>query len=197
MSRSSVILLALYFWGFTIAPPMVWAIVEFTTSLKRHPADFPPPTLASSGVLTLKVAKGFAAFFVTLVGMLTTMGIIGSVDMISGLDGPNEGGIGWFYLVATIFCGVWILVPLRYQLVLEPDAIMLVGIFSSKRLLRGEIRGKQIRYGGGILYRLFPKDNNKAKIKIRFWYDDHGEIKKWLNDIPWVGKPPLGFGKWW
>ena len=105
-----------------------------------------------------------------------------------------ERGLGLFYSIVIIFAGFKVLVPLKYKIVLERDAIALVKIFRTKRLRREDIKGKRYvrtRFSLGS-YILYPKQNYLEKIWIHNWYEND-ELKKWLNDIPWIGKPPRGF----
>jgi hypothetical protein len=192
MQRPSVILLTLISFGVVAAPPVAMGIAEFVKSTKHN---LPKSTLVSGGILVFKPNGEYIALIITL--CLAALSYVIYCFFLS--VGTQEQREGTYFLIISIFVALYALIPLRYRITIEPDAITLVRIFTIKRLKREEIRGKTLfQTRVTFNYTLHPKHHDKEKIRLPTWCGHYDEIKKWLSDIPWMENPPpsCGFRPW-
>lgn len=188
MHRPPAALLALISLAVVVAPLMAMAIAEFAKSFKYK---VPQPTLASAGTLVLKPDAGYVALVLTSCAATAAFVIIVFIYSV----GTQEQGAAEFFLLQVSLLELYALMPLSYKVILESDAIILIRSFSTRRLGRQEIVGKTLFRSYFISsYTLHPKQCKKGKIKLPTWCDNYDEVRKWLNDIPWMGNPPPFLG---
>lgn len=132
--------------------------------------------------------------FGSLVGAAMIIGGLWATIYLSlGFGGLHARWLLVVFASLNVLLGVYFIVGMfKYRVVLEPDAITLLGLFIDKHLGRDEIRGKRYTAGGGVKYvTLYPVVSEavkrKRKIKIAFFYDRNAEIEKWVSDIPILG----------
>jgi hypothetical protein len=134
--------------------------------------------------------------------LFSLLAIIGGV---SGLihwgvlerDPSPAGHQGLAILMVTsagciLFGTYFTLSAMKSRVLLETDAITLLGIFSNRRLRRDAIVARLDRSINGVPnVTLYPLKKNERKLDISYWYDKNAEIRRWVSSIPVVDRAIL------
>ncbi|HVB17119.1 MAG TPA: hypothetical protein VNF04_11330 [Stellaceae bacterium] len=159
--------------------------------------DEPRPTQGqqTTQVIVCRPRRGWVIFG-CLVGIVAVVGGVTLAIYLALGYGEIHGRLFFIFVsLVDVLLGIYfILGALKYRVILEPDAIALLGIFIDKRLHRNEIRAKKYTFNaGGKLVILYPvlslSGKWTKKITIAFIYDRNADIENWVSSIPTLGEP--------
>ena len=112
--------------------------------------------------------------------------IIGMPLMLWESGGHTSTGLRVSLTIIFVLMGAGCLVGiLRYRVILEPDAITVPHLSSTRRLRCDEIEGFRIfNSRGGSSRILIPRDENKQKLRFLIMWQSDPAFSSWFAGIP-------------
>ncbi len=117
-----------------------------------------------------------------VIGTFRGLVLRGGLAMVFGPQGPP-------LMISSAFClsflGSYLILSMIFsKVILRPDAVEVQNLFSSRTMLRGEIRGQLDSYITHFDHRTLPRDTSQRKLKIAFFATPDSLFAAWFSSIP-------------
>lgn len=135
---------------------------------------------------TYAPSLGNRAIWISFGGLLVGVGILGVWYSLAAGDELGPKGPALMISLSLLFVllgGYLILSMISSKVILRPDAVEVQNLFSSRTMLRGEIRGQRFLHNTSTI-ELLPRDASQKKLKIAFFAIPDSLFAAWFSSIP-------------